>query len=168
MAAHDVRTLVSLDGGRTLVPWRGDMSARPKSFIAYIAVKVMGFWAELFVTAVDRRAGIVSGVQKTLEVLKQAAKPGAGGSQLHALAMRTLESQPLHPVLGGSVGRRIGLSLNEGEDLRQDSAHALQAPNVYALHAGTRNSERGALFSAMVLMTPKGPEVLCSSEDALA
>lgn len=168
MAAHDVRTLVSLDGGRTLVPFRGDMSARPKSLVAYIAVKVMGFWAELFVTAVDRRAGIVSGVQKTLEVLKDAARPGTAGAQLHALAMRTLESQPLHPVLSGSVGRRIGLSLNEGEDLRQDSAHALKTPNVYALHVGTRNSERGALCSAMVVMTAKGPEVLCSSDDALA
>lgn len=168
MAAHDVRTLVSLDGGRTLVPFRGDMSARSKSLVAYIAVKVMGYWAELFVTAVARRAGIVSGVQKSLEVLKDSARPGATGAQLHALAMKTLESQPLHPVLSGSVGRRIGLSLNEGENLRQDSAHTLKVPNVYALHVGTRDPERGALFSAIVLMTSKGPEVLCSSEAALA
>lgn len=168
MAAHDVRTLVSLDGGRTLVPFRGDMSARTKSLVAYIAVKVMGFWAELFVTAVDRRTEIASGVQKSLEALKDAARPSATGAQLHALAMKALGSQPLHPVLSGSVGHRIGLSLNEGEDLRQDSAHALTVPNVYALQVGTRNAERGALRSAIVLMTSKGPEVLCSSEDALA
>ncbi|OGA96799.1 MAG: hypothetical protein A3G27_11795 [Betaproteobacteria bacterium RIFCSPLOWO2_12_FULL_66_14] len=166
MAAQDVRTLVSLDGGRTLVPFQGNLKVRPESFVGYIAVKVMGFWAELFVT-LSAGGGLLHGVQKSMEVLKDAAKPGASAAQLHALAMKTLDSRPLHPVLSGSVGRRIGLSLNEGEELRHHSAHALKAPNVYALHVGTCDAERGALASAMVAVTAKGVELLCSSEDAL-
>jgi hypothetical protein len=49
MAAQDVRTLVSRDGGRTLEPYGALFDDRPASLLAYVAVKYMGYWAESFV-----------------------------------------------------------------------------------------------------------------------
>jgi Xaa-Pro aminopeptidase len=95
-------------------------------------------------------------------------RPGATGQQLHAQVAKALGGQSLHPVLSTSVGRRIGLSLNEGGDLRHDSERAVVAGDVYAIHVGVREPDGGALASAMVAVTAKGPQLLCSSEDALA
>lgn len=168
MAAQDVRTLVSLDGGRTLVPFRGEFQANTGSLVAYIAVKVMGFWAELFVDAAERSKDPVPGGRSALDALKTGIRPGATGAQLHAQVARALGSRPLHPVLSASLGRRIGLSLNEGCELRHDSQRPLEAGSVFALHVGARDQNGGGeLASAMVFLTAKGPEVLCSSEDAL-
>ena len=169
MAVLDVRTLVSLDGGLTLVPFRGEFKAREGPLVAYLAVNVKGYWAELFVTAEERRSGLLTGAQGALDTLKGGLQPGATGAQLYARATGALGSQSLHPVLGASVGRRIGLSLNEGGDLRVGGDRPVAAGDVYALHVGTRvPGHCGALASAIVAVTAKGPEVLCSSEDALA
>ncbi len=167
MAALDVRTLVSLDGGLTLAPFRGEFKAREGPLVAYLAVNVKGYWAELFVTAEERRSGVSTSVQAAIDSLKSALRPGATGAELHARATHALGSRPLHPVLGASFGRRIGLSLNEGGDLRADAERPVARGDVYALHAGARE-EGGALASAVVAVTAKGAEVLCSSEDALA
>jgi hypothetical protein len=50
LAAQDVRTLVSLDRGRTLVPYRGRFEKKDGPLLAYLAVKVMGYWADRFIT----------------------------------------------------------------------------------------------------------------------
>ncbi len=166
MAAQDVRTLVSLDAGRTLVPFRGEFKSKTGPLVAYLAVKMTGFWAELFVSRAEHDRPLVPGVRSALDTLTAAMRPGANAAELHAQALRTLESNPLHPVLGASVGRSIGLSLNEGCDLRQDSRHVLQAGKVYAVHVGARDAKAGEIGSAMVAITSKGAEGLCSSEDA--
>jgi Xaa-Pro aminopeptidase len=169
MAAQDVRTLVSLDGGRTLVPFRGEFKAKTGPLVAYIAVKVMGYWAELFVTVEEGASKLLPGVQSGLDALKTGVRPGVTGVQLHAQVKSALGSQSLHPVLSGSVGRRIGLALNEGGDLRHDAQRPVVAGDVYALHVGVREPDgSGALVSALVAVTTKGPEILCSSDDALA
>src|SRR6202790_1635041 len=51
LAAQDVRTLVSFDGGRTLAPFRGAFAPNPTGapLMGYIAVKHRGYWAESFV-----------------------------------------------------------------------------------------------------------------------
>ena len=169
MAALDVRTLVSLDGGRTLVPFRGEFKAKNGSLVAYIAVNVKGYWAELFVTVEEGAGGLLPGVLSGLDALKVSMRPGVTGVQLHAQVRNALGSRPLHPVLGESLGRRIGLSLNEGVDLRRDSGRPVVVGDVYALHIGVREpAGGGALASAMVAVTANGPEILCGSQDAFA
>src|SRR3984893_1741682 len=53
LAAQDVRTLASLDGGRTLVPFQGRFEKCAGPLVGYLAVKVLGYWADLFVTVDD-------------------------------------------------------------------------------------------------------------------
>jgi len=182
MAAQDVRTLVSFDGGQTLVPARGtfERQTRPEpGFAGYIAVKHMGYWADNFVTGIrganDLGAADYERLRPSLRVLRELAqyaeaglrvllelaRPGAAAAELHAKAMAALGPYALHPVLSGSVGRRIGLSLNEGGEIRHDSRHALNCGEVYSLHVGAWDLQAGgALTSAMIAVTPTGSEFL--------
>jgi Xaa-Pro aminopeptidase len=85
-------------------------------------------------------------------------------ADLHAKAIAELGSFALHPVLGGSVGHRIGLSSDEGGALRADSNHALAPGEVYTFQVGAHDPiSGGAVISAMVAITATGAETLhCS------
>ncbi len=168
MAAQDVRTLVSFDGGRTLAPFRGAFESKSIStpLLGYIAVKHRGYWAESFVCAADPPNPIFERAQAGLEAALRSAGPGIGAADLHAQATQPLGGSPLHPALNRSVGRRIGFSSNEGSELWRDAHHVLEAGDVYALHVGASDAQAGgAAASAMVAITPTGCEVLVRSTD---
>jgi Xaa-Pro aminopeptidase len=167
LAVQDVRTLVSFDGGRTLSPYRGVFEPTSGPLIGYIAVKHRGYWAEMFVTA-GQPSDALRRAQAGLEAVVRAARPGIAADTLHAMAIEPLGVLPLHPVLSGSVGRRIGLSLNEGGEIRHGSSHMLVPGEMYAFHVGTRDSAGGALVSAMIVITANGAELLHRSPDASA
>jgi Xaa-Pro aminopeptidase len=167
LAAQDVRTLVSLDGGKTLVPFRGKFEVKGDTFTAHLAVKVKGFWSELFVTA-SKGPSAYPKVKGALDALTAAVRPGIVGEDMYSKAIQLLGTRAIHPVLSSSVGRRVGLSLDEGCELRADSAAPMEVGNVYSLHVGTRDDKGGAIASAMIAVTAKGAEVLCSSDDALS
>jgi Xaa-Pro aminopeptidase len=169
LAAQDVRTLVSFDAGRTLAPFRGAFEPKSRSvpLLGYIAVKHRGYWVESFVSAAEPPGDIEQRAQAGLAAALRCAGPGARAAELHAQATRPLGTHPLHPVLGESVGRRIGFSSNEGGELRRDARHLLEAGEVYALHVGASDPHAGgAVASAMVAITPAGCEVLVRSPDA--
>jgi Xaa-Pro aminopeptidase len=162
LAAQDVRTLVSFDGGRTLAPIRGTFEPKPNGtpLLGYIAVKHRGYWAELFVCD---RSPLLERAQSGLAAALQFAAPGVSAADLYARATQSLGASPLHPVLSGCIGRRIGFSSNEGSELRPDARHVLQPGDVYALHLGTSDPQAGAVASAMAAITHKGCEVLVRS-----
>jgi Xaa-Pro aminopeptidase len=159
-----VRTLVSFDGGRTLAPFSGAFEPqvdRLSGMAGYIAVKHGGYWADLFVTGARRASEIEGRAQDALRTLLELAKPGTSAAELHARATASLAPYSLHPALSGSVGRRIGFSLNEGGEIRSDSRHTLKPGEVYSLAVGACDPQAGgALTSAMVAVTATGSELL--------
>jgi Xaa-Pro aminopeptidase len=184
MGAQDVRTLVSFDGGKTLAPYRGTFDQQSESLVGYIAVKHMGYWADTFVTAI-RGPGLAAGTKKSLaddahiaakrltlhdvntrvhaalRIVLQFARAGEPAAELYEKACQALSPYPLHGVLSGSIGRRIGLSSNEGGEIRQDSRHELKAGEIYSLHVGTHDTHAGgAIASAMIEIKPNGYELL--------
>jgi Xaa-Pro aminopeptidase len=168
MAAQDVRTLVSFDGGLTLAPFRGAFEPKSKSapLLGYIAVKHRGYWAESFVCAADQPNEAQHSALAGLDAALGSAGPGIRAADLYLKATQPLGGVPLHPALGGSVGRRIGFSTNEGGALRRDARHVLSAGDVYALHVGTSDPQTGgAVASAMVAITAQGCEVLVRSRE---
>jgi Xaa-Pro aminopeptidase len=165
LAAQDVRTLVSFDGGRTLAPFRGAFEPKSgSSLLGYIAVKHRGYWAESFVCQANQQGDILQRAQAGLDAALRAVGPGVSAAELYAQATRPLGG-PLHPVLGGSIGRRIGFSSDEGGALRRDARHVLNAGDIYALHVGASDPQAGAVASAMVAITPKGCEVLLRPQE---
>ncbi len=91
-------------------------------------------------------------------------RPGARAGDLFGVASEALAPYSPHPVLGGSAGHGIGLSLDEPPEFRADSQTQLVEGGVYSLHAGIADAEAGnAIMSAIVRNTASGAEVLLRS-----
>jgi Xaa-Pro aminopeptidase len=165
LAAQDVRTLVSLDGGRTLVPFQGRFEKCAGPLVGYLAVKVVGYWADMFVTVDDGPAtAALRRAEAALDAIIANMHPGARTEALHTKAVSALAPHKLHPVLGGSVGHGIGLSLHEGPEFRAAGDAALVEDGVYTVQVGVADAAAGnALLSAIVRSTAKGTEVLARS-----
>jgi len=165
LAAQDVRTLVSLDGGRTLVPFQGRFEKCDGPLVGYLAVKVLGYWADLFVTVDDGSlTAAAQHAEAALDAIVANMRPGARIDALHAKAVGALAPYKLHPVLGGSIGHGIGLSLHEGAELQASSDASLAEGGVYALQAGAADAKAGSvLISAIVRVAATGAEVLVRS-----
>jgi len=165
LAAQDVRTLVSLDGGRTLAPFQGRFEKSAGPLVGYLAVKVAGYWADMFVTVDDGSITSAAGrAAASLDALIASARPGATAAELHAKAIAALAPHKLHPIVGGSVGHGIGLSLHEGAEFRAAGDAVMVEDGVYMLQVGAADAKAGnALLSAMVRSTAKGAEILIRS-----
>jgi Xaa-Pro aminopeptidase len=164
-AAQDVRTLVSLDGGRTLVPFQGRFETCAGPLVGYLAVKVLGYWADMFVTVADGSIGAAARhAAAALDVIIADMRPGARTDALQAKAVGALAPYKLHSVLGGSVGHGIGLSLHEGPELRALADATLVEDGVYALQVGVADAKGGnILLSAIVRVAAQEAEVLLRS-----
>ncbi len=165
LAAQDVRTLVSLDGGRTLVPFQGRFEKCAGPLVGYIAVKTVGYWADMFVTVDDGTiTPAARHAEAALEAIVANMRPGARADALHAKALGALAPYKLHPVLGGSIGHGIGLSLHEGAEFQASGDAALVEDGVYTLQVGVADAKAGnVLISAIVRVAAKGAEVLVRS-----
>jgi Xaa-Pro aminopeptidase len=166
LASQDVRTLVSLDGGRTLVPFQGRFEKCAGPLVGYIAVKVLGYWADLFVTVDDGSiTAAARHAEAALDAIIADMRPDARTDALHAKAVGALAPYTLHPVLGGSIGHGIGLSLHEGPEFQAFGDAVLVEDGVYGLQVGAADPEVGnVLTSAIVRVAAKGPEVLVRSK----
>jgi Xaa-Pro aminopeptidase len=165
LAAQDVRTLVSLDGGRTLVPFQGLFEQKAGSLVGYVAVKVAGYWADMFITVNDSAPGPASRhAEAALDALTARIRPGVSSAGLHGIAANALRPFVLHPVLDDSVGHGIGLSLQEDPVFGATGDTALVEDGVYTLQVGIADAKAGnVLISAIVRSTRTGAEVLARS-----
>ncbi len=173
LAAQDVRTLVSLDGGHTLVPFQGRFEKCAGPLVGYLAVKVLGYWADMFITVDDGSATAAARqTAAALDAIIADMRPGARAGALHAKAVGALHAKAvgalapykLHPVLGGSIGHGIGLSLHEGPEFQPSADAALVEDGIYTVQVGVADAKAGnALLSAIVRVAAKGAEVLVRS-----
>ena len=162
--AQDVRTLVSLDGGHTLVPYQGLFEKKSGPLVGYLAVKVTGYWTDMCVTVDENPTPARRQAEAALDALIAAMRPGARAGDLYAKAMGALAPLPLHPALSASVGHGIGLSLNEQPELGAGAEAELVRDGVYTLQVGVADAKAGnVLLSAMVRNAPKAAEVLARS-----
>jgi Xaa-Pro aminopeptidase len=165
LAAQDVRMLVSLDGGCTLVPFQGRFEKCAGPLLGYLAVKAVGYWADMFVTVdYGTITPAARHAEAALEAIIANMRPGERAGALHAKAVGALAPYKLHPVLGSSVGHGIGLSLHEGPELQASADATLVEDGVYALQVGAADAKAGnALLSAIVRVAAKGAEILVRS-----
>jgi Xaa-Pro aminopeptidase len=118
------------------------------------------------VAAADQPNDLQRRTQVGVEAALRSAGPGIRAAEIFAQATQPVGKIAPHPVLGDSVGRRIGFSPTEGSELRRDATHVLNAGDVYALHVGASDPQTcGAVASAMVAITRSGCEVLARSPE---
>ena len=165
LAAQDVRTLVSRDGGRTLEPYRARFHDKPASLLGYVGVKYQGYWAESFVSAAPTKRAVAARSRAALDAVLAQFKPGVNADALWSAARLALGPLALHPVLSNSLGHRIGLSANEGCEIRPGGGEVV-SDVAYALRVGSYDAnEGGAIASAIVRLHGDGRlEILIRSD----
>jgi hypothetical protein len=160
--AQDVRTLFSLDGGRTLRPFDVLRPERPELLQVYLAVRYAGYWADGFVRVARDADPAGEKASALLRAMIAAAKPGVSGRVLS----QVLGTIAPHPVVASMLVNGIGLSLEETPLLTTLSTAKLTSGGVYTLRAGVLDGEGGAIASAMLFVNENGNEVLWSSSGA--
>jgi Xaa-Pro aminopeptidase len=158
--AQDVRSLFSLDGGRTLRPFDVPVAERCKPLQAYLAVRHDGYWADAFVRVGAPDDALGSEAAKMLEAMIAAAKPNVSARTLYQQLGNSRGARALHPLADPAFGSSIGLVLDEPPLLTRDGDVRLEAGAVYSLRSGLIDDSGGAVASAMVLVTERGPELL--------
>jgi len=158
--AQDVRSLFSLDGGRTLRPFDIPVAQHCDPLQAYLAVCHDGYWADAFVRVGNEDDQLGHKAKQILQAMLGEAKPGASSQTLYQLVEKTRGTHALHPLASQIFGSSIGLSLDEPPLLIQNGNAVLEAGAVYSLRGGIIDQAGGAVVSAMALMTERGPELL--------
>jgi Xaa-Pro aminopeptidase len=166
MGAQDVRSLVSLDGGRTLRPFYTPVHEAVEPLQVYFAVRYAGYWAEGHVSLSGTPGAAAAQAREALRGLIEAVRPGAKCAELARKARDALKPSAGHPVTAGSAGHGIGVSLEEEPRLTAASAEVLAAGDVLSLRAGVSGDAGHAIVSAMVAVTAEGNEVLWSAPDS--
>ncbi len=161
--AQDVRTLFSLDGGRTLRPFEAPVDSSIDPLQAYIAVRHAGYWVEGFVFIASSPHAVASRASEALKAIIQIAKAGTPCRELVSLAEEKIKPYRLHPMSAANVGNSIGCFLEEAPQLSQTGDETLEAGCVYTVRVGASDGrERHAMASAMVSIRQHGGDVLWS------
>ena len=161
--AQDVRTLFSLDGGRTLRPFEGPVDMAVDPLQAYIAVRYAGYWVEGFVFVARSPHPAWTQANEALKAVIQIAKAGTPCRELASLAEERIKPYGPHPMTAGSVGNSIGCFLEEAPQLSATNNDELEAGRVYTLRVGASDGrEHHAVASAIIAVRQQGADVLWS------
>jgi methionine aminopeptidase len=163
LRAQDVRTLFSLDGGRTLRPFEKpiDSAIDPQ---AYVAVRHVGYWSEGFVFLSAREDLVLEKATEALKAVIAKATAGSKCSDLARLAAKKINPYSGHAMTVDNTGNGIGLSLEEEPRFSANSESALGAGEVYTLRVGVSDGhEHHGIVSAMVAIHQDRSELLWSA-----
>jgi hypothetical protein len=153
--AQDVRTLFSVDGGRTLTPFTGLDTRQIDPLQVYMAVRRHNYWAEGFAMFSTSPSAALRSAAAVLQVAIAALRPGLPRRALAEL----LTVRPIHPVVAQEAIATIGLALEETQCGKADD-EVLTPDSVYSLRVGIRDEGEAAIVSAMVVTTRNSAEVL--------
>jgi hypothetical protein len=161
---QDVRTLFSVNGGRTLQPFETLIERVAEPLQIYVAIRCHNYWTEGFARFAERPGPAAT---TAADALRQAIAAVTAGVRLDFVAETMADAvRPFqcHPVTRGSAVSAIGLTLNEettGEDER------FEPGGVYSLRAGVSDGAREhAIISAMIEVADGGNAILWSAGEA--
>jgi Xaa-Pro aminopeptidase len=164
LGAQDVRTLFSIDGGRTLRPFEQAIDSTIDPLQAYVAVRHVGYWVEGFVSLAASEHPVLAKAAEALKAVITSATNGAKCSDLACLAAEKIRPYGLHPMTAGTIGNGIGLSLEEEPPLSATSEETLRAGEVYTLRVGSSDGqEHHGIDSAIIAVHENENELLWSA-----
>ena len=162
--AQDVRTLFSLDGGRTLRPFEQLVDRMVDPLQVYFAVRYAGYWAEGFLRLADSADEITAKVSAALDKLLSRTRTGTKFRDLIRITEEAIHPYTAHPMTSESIGNSIGLSLTEEPRLSAIGDDVIEAGSVYTLRVGaTDGIDHHAIVSAMIHVEQNDTDVLWSS-----
>lgn len=164
LGAQDVRTLFSIDRGRTLRPFEQAIDSAVDPLQAYVAVRHVGYWVEGFVSLAAAEHPVLLKAAEALKTVITAAKAGANCSDLARLTAEKIRPYGLHAMTAGNIGNEIGLSLEEEPPLSTTSEETLGAGEVYTLRVGASDGqEHHGIVAAIIAVHENENELLWSA-----
>jgi hypothetical protein len=158
--AQDIRTLYSLDGGRTLRPFETIDDRRVDPLLVYVAVRKFNYWAEGFACLSNEAQPAASLAALLLDNALSAIKAGVPVAQLSKI-LAVGAPYRHHPVIQGALACPVGLSLDA------PVTASFEPGEVYSVRAALSDgADQHAILSAMVAVRDDGTEVLWRSSIA--
>jgi Xaa-Pro aminopeptidase len=169
-AAHrrggqDVRTLFSVDGGRSLRPFEVLVEHAIDPLQVYVAARQLGYWAEGFAVVTASPNRCVEGAGEVLRYAIEMIRAGRRCSDIARSITEAIHPLRLHPVTARVLGNSIGLALEERPLVAADSEDTFEAGEVYSLRVGVSDEHDHAIASAMIAVHEFGSNVLWSSPE---
>lgn len=164
LGAQDVRTLFSIDRGRTLRPFEQAIHSAVDPLQAYVAVRHVGYWVEGFVSLAASEHPVLAKATEALTTVITAATAGTKCGDLARLTAEKIRPYGLHAMTAGNIGNGIGLSLEEEPPLSTTSEETLGAGEVYTLRVGASDGqEHHGIVSAIIAVHENENELLWSA-----
>lgn len=161
--AQDVRTLFSLDGGRTLRPFDTSVEQTVDPLQVYVAVRRFGYWADGFAVVTQSPRACVRGAGDVLRYAVEMIRPGRRCADVGRAVTEAVQPFLPHPVITRVQGNAIGLALEEHPLIAAGSEDTFEAGGVYSLRVGLCDERDSAIVSAVVTVNEFGSDVLWSS-----
>ena len=156
--AQDVRTLFSVNGGRTLVPFSELIERAVDPLAVYVAVRRFNYWVEGIAFLSCRPHAVAEKAASLLRSARAAIKAGTRAGDVARMIAAEAAPYRIHPVTIG-LANSIGLALEEPP--HTDVGAAFEAGEVYSLKVGlTDGAEQHAIVSAMIVVRKDGNDVL--------
>ncbi len=155
--AQDVRTLFSLDGGRTLRPFVISENQKVDPLLAYLAIRCCNYWAECFPlfttrpepTTLNRKAW------DAMRLIVPAIKAGVAMQEIGQRIASAIAPYQGHPVTARAFVQPMGLGLDEPP--YTDVGAAFEEGEVYSLRVGAIDEAGGSMIcSGMFIVQADG------------
>jgi hypothetical protein len=160
--AQDVRTLFSLDGGRTLQPFAGRRGERPTPMVFYLAVRRFNYWAERFPIFSNRPEPnrVHEKALETMRFVVTGIRPGTPVREIESLIADSIAPYRLHPLTARACGQRMGVALDQAPET--EIGPTFEDGEVYSVRVGATDGEQQhAVCSEMLHVDPDGVKLLC-------
>jgi Xaa-Pro aminopeptidase len=160
--AQDVRTLFSLDGGRSLRPFDVPVPRQVDPLLAYMAIRRFNYWAECF-PLFTTRPELSPLYEKAWAAMRSAAsaiKAGVATQEIAQLIAAATEPYRAHPAIGHAFAQRMGLALDEPSS---DIGASFEEGEVYSLRVGAVD-EAGASIICSRMFIVQADAVLAFDE----
>jgi hypothetical protein len=159
--AQDVRTLFSVNGGRTLVPYTAPIDQRVDPLQVYMAVRRFNYWAEGFYITSARPQPVFDKAQELLRLALAAIKPGVKPADVEKRVVSAMKRYRCHPVTERALISRIGIALEEPP--YTNASAALEVWEFCSVRVGiTDRAKNHAIVSAMIRVRDEGLDVFWS------
>lgn len=159
--AQDVRSLFSVDRGRTLRPFDKTIAKRSNPMPVYLAARHDGYWAETFCSLRSGADELAEQARRIVAALATDSRPGVSLAALRERAAAMRGPWTHHAVTSRAIARPISLSLDDDDVAPPDLS--LGEGETWALQIGLVGTDHAAFASAMIAITATGSEMLWSS-----
>jgi hypothetical protein len=154
--AQDVRTLFSLDGGRTFRPFLSPIEAVIDPLHVYVAARRFNYWADRF-ALLTRESGddpVLEAAVRARDTAVQFVKAGMSAAEIATRIVALIEPYQIHPMMGRAFAQRMGIALDERP--YTDVGPTFEDGEAYSFHIGVTDGEARHRFANTMIHVRDG------------